>query len=247
MPDAGLITMTEMVERAAIIAAAVDLPVIADIDTGYGNAVNVMRTISEFERAGVAAVHMEDQVSPKRCGQLKGKSIISTEEMVGKIRAAIDTRTDPDFAIIARTDAMDTDGIEEAIKRGLAYVRAGVDAIYVVTHRGPQQVEQVSKLAAAFTKPLFIDISEAGPQPIDSFADLSSTGVKVISIPLTLSLFTAATAMRKAAKEIREFGLEGIRTVMARNDSWQSILGLIGTNKFSEAETRYVEKAVTKE
>jgi 2-methylisocitrate lyase-like PEP mutase family enzyme len=247
MPDAGLLTMTEMVVRATFIAEAVDLPVIADIDTGYGNAINVIRTIREFERAGVAAVHIEDQVSPKRCGQLTGKSLISIEEMVGKIRAAVDTRTDQDFGIIARTDAMDTDGIAETIKRGLAYEEAGADVIYVITHRGPHQIEQVKTLASAFTKPLCIDISEAGPQPIASFADLATTGVKIVSIPLTLSLFTATTAMRRAAREIKEFGLEGLRTVMVRNDSWESIQKLLSLNSVIDAAARYSDQAMVKE
>ena len=117
VPDTGILTLTEVVSRAASIAEAIDIPVICDADTGYGNAINVIRTVREFERAGVAGIHLEDQVLPKKCGHFRGKQLIPTAEMVGKLRAALDARTDPDFIIMARTDAVASFGIEEAIKR----------------------------------------------------------------------------------------------------------------------------------
>jgi 2-methylisocitrate lyase-like PEP mutase family enzyme len=132
LPDVGLITETEMVANARHAAGAVDLPVIADADTGYGNAINVIRAVRNFEAAGVAGIHIEDQVSPKRCGHVAGKMIISEEEAVGKLRAALDARSDRDFVIIARTDAVAAQGggLDEAIRRGKAYARAGADILF---------------------------------------------------------------------------------------------------------------------
>lgn len=132
LPDVGLITETEMVANAGHAARSVELPVIADADTGYGNAINVIRTVENFERAGVAGIHIEDQVSPKRCGHVAGKTIVSEEEAVGKLRAALDARKDKDFVIIARTDAVAArgGGLDEAIRRGRAYARAGADMLF---------------------------------------------------------------------------------------------------------------------
>jgi 2-methylisocitrate lyase-like PEP mutase family enzyme len=247
MPDLGLLTMTEMVERAAIIAQAVTIPVRADADTGYGNAINVYRTVQEFERAGVAAIHLEDQVSPKRCGQLTGKSVISLEEMLGKIHAAIDARRDPDLVIFARTDSMHTHGIEEVIRRGKAFEKAGADVIQVIMHRGPRMLDDLRVLCSAFDKPLSIDLSEAGTRPIAPFPDLASTRLKVASLPLTLGLFTATTAMRQAAREIRKFGLEGLRSVMGRNDSWDSVENLIGLKRVNDLSMRYGVQAIAEQ
>jgi isocitrate lyase len=132
LPDVGLITETEMVVNARHTARAVDLPVIADADTGYGNAINVIRSVRDFETAGVAGIHIEDQVSPKRCGHVAGKTIVSEEEAVGKLRAALDARRDKDFVIIARTDAVAAQGggLDEAIRRGKAYAKAGADMLF---------------------------------------------------------------------------------------------------------------------
>jgi 2-methylisocitrate lyase-like PEP mutase family enzyme len=132
LPDVGLITETEMVANAGHIARAVNIPLVADADTGYGNAINVIRTVQNFENAGVAAIHIEDQVSPKRCGHVAGKRVIPVEEAAGKIRAACEARRDPDFIIIARTDAVAAvgGGLDEAIRRGKAYVKAGADMVF---------------------------------------------------------------------------------------------------------------------
>src|SRR5688572_22963884 len=130
-PDVGLLTGTEMVDNARRIAAAVDLPVIADADTGYGNAINVVRTVQAYEQAGVAGIHLEDQVMPKKCGHMSGKAVIPAEEMVGKIRAAAAARRDPDFVLIARTDAVAVEGVAAAIARARAFAEAGADALFV--------------------------------------------------------------------------------------------------------------------
>src|SRR5437763_11192960 len=135
-PDVGLLTMSEMVDRAAALTAVIgDLPLIADADTGYGNPINVRRTIREYERAGVAGLHIEDQVWPKKCGHMEGKQVIPMDEMVQKVRAAVDARQDPDFVIIARTDANAVHGLEDAIHRGKAYQEAGADVIFIEAPR----------------------------------------------------------------------------------------------------------------
>ncbi len=132
IPDIGLVTMSESIERAVQDEfAAIKLPIIADADTGYGNAVNLVRSVPEFERAGVAAIHIEDQITPKRCGHLDGKEVIPLSEMAMKLEAALKTRTDPDFCIIARTDARGVNGFDDAIERARAFAKLGVDAIFV--------------------------------------------------------------------------------------------------------------------
>src|SRR6266487_809081 len=143
-PDVGLLTMSEMVSRAAALAAVVgDRPLIADADTGYGNPINVRRTVREYERVGVAAIHIEDQVWPKKCGHMEGKQVIPADEMVQKIRAAVDARQDPDFVIIARTDANAVYGLEDALRRGRAYREAGADVIFI---EAPRSIEEIHAL-----------------------------------------------------------------------------------------------------
>lgn len=160
-PDLGLLTMTEMVENAARIAAAVSVPVIADADTGYGNPINVVRTVQEYERAGVAAIHIEDQVWPKRCGHMAGKAVIEAGDMAAKIRAAVDARSDPSFLIIARTDALATHGFEEAVERGRLYAEAGADVLFI---EAPTKVDEVLEIPRRLPqKPHLINMAPRTP------------------------------------------------------------------------------------
>ena len=192
-PDVGLLTMSEMVSRAAALAAVVgDLPLIADADTGYGNPINVRRTIHEYERAGVAGLHIEDQVWPKKCGHLEGKQVIPMDEMVQKIRAAIDARQDPDFVIIARTDANAVYGLEDAIQRGQAYREAGADVIFI---EAPRSIEELSTIAQAFPgMPLLFNWAESGKTPALSLNEIRTLGYKLVLFPVSM-LFTATRAM----------------------------------------------------
>src|SRR5919199_2840571 len=144
-PDVGLLTATEMVDNATRIVDASGLPVVADADTGYGNPINTRRTIRDYERAGVAGVHIEDQWWPKRCGHLAGKRVISTAEMVAKIKAACDARSDPDFTIIARCDAIAVEGLESALERGERYREAGADMLFIEAPVGCEQVERIAR------------------------------------------------------------------------------------------------------
>ncbi|MDD9917494.1 MAG: isocitrate lyase/PEP mutase family protein, partial [Rhodospirillaceae bacterium] len=163
MPDLGLTTMTEMVQRAGQLADASELPLICDADTGYGNALNVMRTVREYERAGVAGIHIEDQEMPKRCGHFFGKTLIDKSEMVGKLKAALDARQDEDFMIIARTDANTAVGFDEALDRAQAYAEAGADVIFF---ESPRTVEELAAVPKAIGKPVLANMVETGLTPL---------------------------------------------------------------------------------
>ncbi|MFQ5905630.1 MAG: oxaloacetate decarboxylase, partial [bacterium] len=183
-PDVGLVTLTEMAARAAHIANAVNVPVLADADTGYGNAVNVIRTVRAYEQAGIAAIQLEDQVTPKKCGHFTGREVISVDEMVGKIRAAAYARQDPDFAIIARTDARTDLGLEEAIDRGQRYAEAGADIVFV---ESPESVEEMRAITAAIDAPLLANMVETGRTPLLSARELQEIGYKIVIFPGSLT------------------------------------------------------------
>ena len=192
-PDVGLLTMSEMVSRAAALAAVVgDRPLIADADTGYGNPINVRRTVREYERAGVAAIHIEDQVWPKKCGHMEGKQVISVDEMVQKIRAAVDARQDPDFVIIARTDANAVYGLEDALRRGRAYREAGADVIFI---EAPRSIEELRAIAQAFPDvPLLYNWAESGKTPLLPLEEIHALGFKLVIFPVSM-LFAATQAL----------------------------------------------------
>lgn len=160
MPDIGFVTMTEMVNSAKHMADAVSIPVIADADTGYGNHLNVLRTIEEYERAGVAAVQIEDQVMPKRCGHMEGHKLIPAEEMAAKIRAAVKARKDPDLVLIARTDAISAEGFDEAIRRGNLYREAGADLLFI---EAPTAVEQLARIPKLINGPTLVNLAPKTP------------------------------------------------------------------------------------
>src|ERR671938_560448 len=164
-PDVGLLTGSEMVDNARRIAAAVDVPVIADADTGYGNALNVLRTVQLYEQAGIAGLQLEDQVMPKKCGHMSGKALIGADEMVGKIRAAVEARRDPDLVVIARTDAVAVGGLEEAIGRARAFADAGADLLFV---EAPTSEEDLARIAGELREvaPLVFNWAEGGKTPL---------------------------------------------------------------------------------
>ena len=161
LPDIGLLTLTEMVENASRIAEAIRIPLISDADTGYGNPINVYRTVREFEKAGVAAIHLEDQSWPKRCGHMAGKTTISASDMVEKIKAAVDARRSPDFLIIARTDAIATHGFASAIERGHRYAEAGADILFIEAPRDAEQVKSIPRQIR--DKPHIINLAPLTP------------------------------------------------------------------------------------
>ena len=176
LPDLGLFTMSENIEFISRAVEAVDIPVIADMDTGYGNALNVIRAMREFEKTGVAAFHLEDQVSPKKCGHYEGKLLVSKAEMVGKIKAAVDARRDPEMVIIARTDSRAVEGFEAAIDRMNAYLEAGADVGFV---EAPQTVEEMEKIPRSIAKPALVNIFEGGKTPALPAKQLEAMGYRI--------------------------------------------------------------------
>ncbi len=202
-PDLGLLTQTELVTHARHITAAVDLPVIVDADTGYGNALNVMRTIQELEAAGVAGCHLEDQVTPKRCGYLAGKELVSRDEFAGKLRAAIAARRNPGFVIIARTDAWTVEGPDEAVARARLAFEAGADLAFVP---GPASPAEITALAAQAGGPLAaIALGGRQTEVVMPPADLRRLGFRLLFVPNALIL-AAIAGLRRTLASLRDAG-----------------------------------------
>ncbi|HZU67035.1 MAG TPA: isocitrate lyase/PEP mutase family protein [Ktedonobacteraceae bacterium] len=234
-PDVGLLTMTEMVQRAAALAAiAGDVPLIADADTGYGNPINVRRTIREYERAGVAGLHIEDQVWPKKCGHMEGKQVIPMEEMVQKVRAAVDARQDPDFVIIARTDANAVTGFEDALRRGRAYREAGADVIFI---EAPRSITELRAIKEAFPDvPLLFNWAESGKTPPLPLPEIRALGYKLVIFPVSL-LFAATYAMSELLEVLKR---GEVPTVMSdRMLTFSQFTDTIGLPAIQELERRY--------
>lgn len=207
LPDIGLLSLHEMTRMVGYICSAVKLPVISDADTGFGNAINVMRTVWEFEKVGAAGIHIEDQVTPKRCGHVAGKEILPVEEMVGKIRAAVKARTDPDFTIIARTDARSVEGMIKATERAARYRDAGADMIF------PEALEtegEFSEFARAVPGiPLMANMTEFGRTPYLSLEEFKQMGYRVVVFPVS--------TLRIAMKAVEEF-LTGLKNSGTQKD-----------------------------
>jgi 2,3-dimethylmalate lyase len=233
MPDLGLTTMTEMVHRAAQLADASEMPLICDADTGYGNALNVMRTVREYERAGVAAIHIEDQEMPKRCGHFMGKSLIETDEMVGKLKAALDARQDEDFMIIARTDARTAVGFEEALDRAHAYAEAGADVIFF---ESPRSVEELTAVPKAIDKPVLANMVETGLTPLLSASELQELGYGVVIFAGGLARFLARQA-EGFLQNLKDTGTTA--AYMDRMNSFQEHNDLLELPKFEEMARKY--------
>ncbi|MBT3073289.1 MULTISPECIES: oxaloacetate decarboxylase [Streptomyces] len=205
VPDIGLLSLTEVAARIEQMVDVTRLPVIADADTGFGNAVNAVRTLALYERIGVAGMHIEDQTFPKRCGHLDDKSLVSTDEMVRKIQAVSEARTDPDFVLIARTDAIATEGLDAAIERAHAYVEAGADVIFV---EAPESVEQIERIAARIPQPKLINMFHGGKTPLVPKERLRELGYRLIIIPSDLQR-AVITAVRRTLEAINRDGDSG--------------------------------------
>jgi methylisocitrate lyase len=194
LPDIGLLTLTEVARLAGYVANAVNIPAIVDADTGFGGAENVARTIRELESAGLAGCHIEDQEFPKRCGHLAGKSIVDVDEMVGKIKAAVAARSDPDFMIIARTDARAVEDFDRAVDRAERYLEAGADAIFP---EALQRAEEFKTFAGEIKAPLLANMTGFGKSPLLSFKELSDFGYRMVIYPMS--------AFRVSMKASEEF------------------------------------------
>jgi len=233
-PDVGLLTMTEMADNAARIAACVDIPVIADADTGYGNPINVIRTVGAYEAAGVAGIHIEDQVAPKKCGHMDGKLVIPAEEMAAKIQAATEARANPDFVIIARTDARAVEGFEQALARARRYLEAGADALFI---EALTSEAEIAKAASEFPGvPLLFNWAEGGKTPPVSLARLQELGYRIVIFPIS-TLLAATAAMRRILREISRHGTPA--AALGDLPGFGEFVDFIGLPEVRAAEQRY--------
>jgi len=224
-PDLGLLTLSENVRFIALTVEAVGIPVIADADTGYGNAINVIRTVREYEKSGVAAFHIEDQVSPKKCGHYEGKEVIGTAEMVGKIHAAVDTRRDPDLVIIARTDARAIEGLRAAIDRVNAYLEAGADVGFV---EAPQNVEELRIVGRNVQGPSLVNVFEGGKTPM----------VFRLGIYPSQTHRAAIRAAQRVLAALREDG--DTHRIEAELATFQEREDAVGTDRWRALEQKYL-------
>ena len=234
-PDVGLLTMTEMVGNAARIADCVDIPVIADADTGYGNPLNVIRTVGAYEAAGVAGIHIEDQVAPKKCGHLEGKQVIPAEEMVQKIRAAVEARTQPEFVIIARTDARAVEGLDSALERGRRYRDAGADALFIEALVSEAEIEAAARAFPGV--PLLFNWAEGGKTPPVALGRLTELGYRIVIFPIA-TLLAATAAMRAVLGEIAAAGTPA--AALAGLPAFSEFTDFIGLPEVREIEQRYI-------
>jgi 2-methylisocitrate lyase-like PEP mutase family enzyme len=235
VPDIGLATMSEVIERAAQVVAAVKIPVIADADTGYGNAVNLVRSVREFERTGVAAIHIEDQITPKRCGHLDGKEVIPLAEMEKKLQAALASRSDPDFLIIARTDARGVHGFDDAINRGRAFAKLGVDAIFVEAPQSEAELEEIPR--ALPDVPLLVNVFKGGKTPMLPVERLQQMGYRIAIYPSETQR-AAIHAMRQALALLKREGttekMDDALTTFKERDK------VVGLDEWQQLEKQYM-------
>lgn len=222
LPDLGLLGLAEMAEAARRMAGAVNIPVIVDGDTGYGAVPNVIRTVREFERAGAAGMLLEDQVFPKRCGHFAGKQVVPPTEMLDKLSAALDSRQDPDFVVIARTDARAVEGLDAAIDRANQYAEAGADLIFV---EAPQSEAELARIAREIPKPQLANMLVGGATPILSAEQLGRLGFKIVVSPVE-SLAITAFAVRKLADAMLASGrVDGLSDQMWSFGQLKELLG----------------------
>ncbi len=231
LPDLGLLSFTEVLQRVREIVRATSLPVIADADTGYGSALNVIRTVREFENAGVAGLHIEDQIFPKRCGHYEGHSLISIQEMAGKIEAAVHARQDPETVIIARTDARSVFGLDEAITRARIFVESGADAIFV---EAPGSLEEVEIISREIKVPLVFNMTESGKSPMVPLSKLEELGFRIVLFPSDLQ-----RAFIGAGRKVLEARLKGEVGSLEGMSSFKERDQMVDLDSYLELEKRY--------
>ena len=234
-PDIGLISFAEMVTAVRNVCAATSVPVIADADNGYGGALNVVRTVREYEAAGAAAIQLEDQVMPKRCGHMEGKQLIPRDEMAAKIRAAVYARRNSDTVIIARTDAIAVNGYDDAIDRAVAYREAGADVIFVEALRTREQIKNAARLVGA---PLMANMVEHGKTPLDTAENLYRMGFRIAIYPVVL-LYSATRAMQDVLATLKE--REDLAACMNREVDFPTFNGMIGLQGYRDLEKGFLQ------
>lgn len=235
-PDVGLVTLSEVADQIRRITEAIAVPLIADGDTGHGNALNVMRTVREFERAGAAGIQLEDQVTPKRCGHFDGKLIVPIEEMRGKLRAAAEARRSDDFVVIARTDARAVDGFGAAIDRAAAYAEAGADVLFIEAPQSIDELERIPRLLPA--RPHIVNVTPSGKTPLLSATRLEQLGYRIAIFP-NLALQVAMKAVRDALDQLRATG--DLESLAPQLISWKERQELVRLPEVEAMERRLVE------
>ena len=236
LPDVGLLTLTEMTDAVRRMASRVRIPVVADGDTGHGDLHNVVRTVREFERAGAAGILLEDQVAPKRCGHFQGKQVIPVADMVLKLKAALDARRDPDFVIIARTDARATDGIDAAIERAQRFGDAGADVCFI---EAPETREELERIPRQVEHPLLVNMLTGGKTPIFSVDELGQMGYKIVVCPIA-SLLLCGSVIRRL---IQTLGIQGrVDSLSDEMMSFEEIKQLLGVDEITQLRQRLEER-----
>jgi 2-methylisocitrate lyase-like PEP mutase family enzyme len=233
-PDIGLVSLAETIERVSAITAATALPVIADADDGYGSALNVARTVRDLARAGAAAVQLEDQVHPKRCGHLRGKAVVPAAVMVGKLHAAADSRGNRELVLIARTDALAVEGLEGALERAQRYREAGADVLFV---EAPRTREELAAIPRALGGPLLANMVEGGVTPMCTADELDAMGYRIVIFP-GAAVRMAAAAMRRLMETLRRTGTTG--DLADEMLSFAELNELVGLPSYQAMERRYV-------
>jgi methylisocitrate lyase len=233
LPDVGLVTQTEFAEQGRYLASAVSIPVISDADTGFGEALAVERTVSLFESAGLAGLHLEDQQLPKRCGHLSGKSLVTGDEMVAKLKAAVAARRDASFVIIARTDARAVEGFDAAIERAHAYVEAGADMIFPEALETP---DEFGRFAQEVQTPLLANMTEFGKSPLLSAQELAKLGFAAVLFPVT-TLRVAMKAVETALGQIARDGTQ--KGLLDRMQTRAELYDLLDYEGFEERDRSY--------
>ena len=237
-PDVGLINQGEMLDNIRRIVAATSIPVIADADTGYGNQMNVIRTVQMWEQSGVSGFHLEDQVTPKKCGHMNNKQVIAADEAISKIRAAVAARRNPDTVIIARTDARAVEGIDAAIDRAKGFADAGADMLFVEALEGEAEIEHVCEKLSGY--PLVFNWAEGGKTPPLTYDRIAELGFKLIICPIS-TLLAATAAMREALEAIKAAGTPA--TIVDRLMRFGDFTDFIGLPEINELETRFVARS----
>jgi len=233
-PDIGLTTMSEVLENARNIVRVTSLPVICDADTGFGNAINMMRTVREFESAGLAGIQIEDQVMPKKCGHTEGKLLISKAEMVQKIKAAVDARQDPDFVFVVRTDAIAVNGLDDALDRALAYQEAGADVVFV---EAPRTLEEMRRVCRTIKAPLLANMVEGGGKtPILPLQELKKMGYKMVIYPVSVHM-AAIKAMQEVLALLKQDGTTA--RCASQMVPFQEMFEVVGRSKITALEKKY--------
>lgn len=235
-PDIGLISMSEVVQHVSRLTAAVEIPVIVDADTGYGDLLQVRRTVQELERAGAAAIQLEDQVAPKRCGHFDGQQVIATSDMVLKIAIAADSRRDDDLVIIARTDSRNVHGLEDAIERGKAYAAAGADVVFVEALRSRAELLD---LPAQIGVPLLANMVEGGKTPVLTATELAQAGYK-IALFANAALRASMAAVREVMDILRAEG--STENALSMMVPWEDRQSIVGLEAFRALEDRYLRR-----